>query len=820
MLITNYFKLLLTLLFGAALFIISINVSAYPDMKPAPEKAQEEVSEEKPVKGKSPKSKKKDFETIEEFLEDGEYENIDGFLNIYKETEKNKYYMVLTKDDLEKEFLYFAYVLNAPPGSGVMSGEMIGDSQIGNGVILEFRKFNNKIGLYKKNTYFSNDTDNNIAKRDMTMIFEAFISTFDLVVDEKDKYLISADKIFLTEMLTSISPNIPPEYRDFYSVNLGKMVPSKTYIEKINNYDKNTNVEVNFGFYNPKPNQRNQVFAVADPRYTSVSFSHLFVEMPDDNFKPRLSDQRVGFYSAKITDLSSYDRYPSRDVINKWRLEKKFPDQEISEPVKPITFWVEKSTPDEIKPFVVKGIEGWNVAFEKAGFKNAVVAKIQPDDAEWDAGDVEYNVVRWSHSPARSGLAGFGPSIANPRTGEIIASDIRLEFGSIKTGYLYRELWGYDEENDPLEQWIVNLTMHEVGHTLALIHNFIASYQYGPNEIHDVSVTGGSTTSSVMDYDPINIAPPGIKQGKYFSVAPGDYDIWAIEFGYKPELEGEEREKHLAKSIEQKYLWHWEDIDPRFATWDLSNDPIAYAKGRFEVVDKKISELGEIFNEQGETKNDFTNAFYRLTNQKQRFMAAVTRLIGGVYVARIVNGQDDVNAYEPVEYSKQKEAMSFLIDNFLANDAWSFDPEIVKNLQREKRVTEFPNSKDPQLHDLVLNAQGSALSRILSPTVMTRLVNSSEYGNEYMPDEVLSDLFNGIFVAREVPTTYKMNLQSKYVDTLIGALENKDYDEISKAAIYSSLVKMEKFTKLAYGDETIKNHFSFLNWKLSKALED
>ena len=362
--------------------------------------------------------------------------------------------------------------------------------------------------------------------------------------------------------------------------------------------------------------------------------------------------------------------------------------------------------------------------------------------------------------------------------------------------------------------------MHEVGHTLALIHNFIASYQYGPEEIHNDSITGGSTTSSVMDYDPINIAPPGIEQGKYFSVAPGDYDKWAIEFGYKPELEGEDREAHLAKSIQQEYLWHWEDIDPRFGTWDLSNDPIAYAKGRYEVIDNKISELDEIFNEQGETKNDFTNAFYRLTNQKQRFMAAVTRLIGGVYVTRIVNGQDDINAYEPVEYSKQKEAMAFLIDNFLDNDAWYFDPEIVKNLQREKRVTEFPDSKDPQLHDLVLNAQGSALARILSPTVMTRLVNSSEYGNEYLPDEVLTDLFNGIFVSREMPTTYKMNLQSKYVDTLISALENKDYDEISKAAIYNSLVKMKNFTKLAYGDQKIKSHYSFLNWKLSKALED
>ena len=142
MISTNYFKVFLTALFAFSLVTIVDDLAAYQDMKPTPESAEEEESAEKPDMGKGPMSKKKEYETIEEFLEDGEYENIDGFLNIYKETEKNKYFMVLSKDDLNKEFLYFAYVLNAPPGSGVMSGEMIGDSQIGNGVILEFRKFN------------------------------------------------------------------------------------------------------------------------------------------------------------------------------------------------------------------------------------------------------------------------------------------------------------------------------------------------------------------------------------------------------------------------------------------------------------------------------------------------------------------------------------------------------------------------------------------------------------------------------------------------------------------------------------------------------
>ncbi len=812
------FKLILNMIFFSLLMmVLSLDLNSNIIEEPSTIEISKENSEEQSKIAKDKESK--DYETIDEFIEDGEFEHIEGFLNLYKKLDEDKYYLELSSDDLNIEFLYFAYVLNAPSGSGVMTGEMIGDSQIGNGVILEFRKFKNKIGLYKKNTYFSNETKNNISKRDMTMIFDAFISIFDVIVEEEDKFLISADKIFLTEMLTDISPNIPPEYREYYSINLGKIAPSKTYVEKINNYKKNTNVEVNFSYFNPQPEQSEQIFAVPDARYTSISFSHLFVEMPDDNFKPRLSDQRVGFYSAKITDLSSYDRYPSRDVINRWRLQKKNPDQEISEPIKPITFWVENSTPDEIKPFVVAGIEGWNVAFEKAGFKNAIVAKIQPDNAEWDAGDVEYNVVRWSHSPG-SGLAGFGPSIANPRTGEIIASDIRLEFGAIKSGYLYRELWGYDEQNDPLEQWIINLTMHEVGHTLALIHNFIASYQYGPYEIHDEKITGGATTSSVMDYDPINIAPPGIKQGKFFSVAPGDYDIWAIEFGYKPELEGDIREKHLEKSIQQKYLWHWEDIDPRFGTWDLSNDPITYAEGRFQVIDNKIAELDEIFDTKGETKNDFTNSFYRLISQKQRFINAVTKLIGGVYVNRIVNGQNDVNAYEPVEYEKQKNAMNFIINKFLANDAWNFDPKIIKNLQREKRVTEFSESLDPQLHEFVINAQGSVVARILSPEVMTRLVNSSEYGNSYMPDEVLSDLFNGIFISNEIPSTYKMNLQSKYVDALIKALDNNDYDEIARSAIYSSLIKIEKFAKKPYGKEIHKNHLKFIRWKINKAIND
>jgi hypothetical protein len=462
--------------------------------------------------------------------------------------------------------------------------------------------------------------------------------------------------------------------------------------------------------------------------------------------------------------------------MNRWRLVKKNPDAELSEPVEPIVFWVENSTPQEIRPFVVKGIEGWNAAFEKAGFKNAIVAKIQPDDAEWDAGDVQYNVVRWASTP-NPRYSGYGPSIANPRTGEIIAADIVQEFNAIKRGYTYRKLWGYSEDKDPLEQWIVSLTMHEVGHTLGLRHNFKSSWIYDADEIHDTSITGKSHIGSVMDYDPINIAPEGKEQGNYFPHAPGLYDRWAIKFGYTPNLSDSEREEILSQSVLPELIYGTDgdamgspgsNIDPRAKRYDLSGDPVKYTSERIDVINSKIKELPSIYLTEGETSTEFRSTFFSLTREKGRFMEGVSRLIGGVYSNRVVNGQEGITPFEAVAYDDQKNAMNLISAKLLSNNAFAFDPEILKYLQSEKRAAYSPGigNEDPQLHDLVLGMQGMVLAHILHPKVMQRLVDSAQYGNTYMPEEVLDDLFNAIFVQREEANTFKMNLQSKYTDGL------------------------------------------------------
>ena len=806
--------------FAFMLIVTSLNFHADEDAPKVEKEKPEQTAEAK----KDKKNGKKEYETIEEFMEDGEYEKLEGFMNILHETEKDKYYLIIEKNKLNKEFIYFTYILNGPQAVGASGGSL------GEGYILEFRMFKDDIGLYKINTKFTYDEPNKITQSKLTNIIEAFMGRFKVEVKEEDRFLISADKLFLSEILTSVTPNIPREYAEYYDLNLGKLDKEKTYIADIRNYPKNTAIEINYGFFNAKPKPSASVDAVADKRYTFISARHLFVEMPDDKFEPRVADQRVGYFSQKVTDLSTYDTYPARDLMNRWRLVKKNPDAELSEPVEPIVFWVENSTPEEIRPFVVKGIEGWNAAFEEAGFKNAVVAKIQPDDAEWDAGDVQYNVVRWASTPSPR-YAGYGPSIANPRTGEIIAADIVQEFNAIKRGYTYRKLWGYSEDKDPLEQWIVSLTMHEVGHTLGLRHNFKSSWIYDADEIHDTSITGKSHIGSVMDYDPINIAPEGKEQGNYFPHAPGLYDRWAIKFGYTPNLSDSEREEILSQSVLPELIYGTDgdamgspgsNIDPRAKRYDLSGDPVKYTSERIDVINSKIKELPSIYLTEGETSTEFRSTFFSLTREKGRFMEGVSRLIGGVYSNRVVNGQEGITPFEAVAYDDQKNAMNLISTKLLSNNAFTFDPEILKYLQSEKRAAYSPSrgNEDPQLHDLVLGMQGRVLAHILHPRVMQRLVDSAQYGNTYMPQEVLDDLFNAIFVQREEVNTFKMNLQSKYTDGLIDALADDSYDEISKSAIYSSLNEIEKFSSRPYGDDSYKNHLKFINWKVNKALTD
>ena len=769
---------------------------------------------------KDAKNCEKDFmKTIDEFIEEEELSAIDGFMKIYTNDDGSNYFLKLDEEDLNSQFLYFSYVMNAPQGS-TLTGGLPSD-----GKVLEFRNFKKEnIGLYQINTaYIKGDETNNIAKSSITNITEAFVEVFKPSARTDGSVLINVNSILLSEKMDSIS-YVPSEYKEYVTVNYGRPDESKTFVKNVFNNETNTAFEVTFAFENTMPNTGAfSVSAVTDPRYLSVTGRHIFIKMPDDRFEPRVNDHRIGYFVNKSTDLTSYDNFPNFALINKWRLIKKNPDAEMSEPEEPIVFWVENTTPKEIIPAVVAGIENWNIAFEEAGFINAVVAKIQPEDAEWDAADYDYNVVRWSSEPDGS-LLGIGPSVSNPLTGEIISGDVVNKLLAIKLGYNYRKLYGYTEDNDPLMQYITNLTLHEVGHVLGLRHNFRGSYLYSPKEIHDKNITGNTLMSSVMDYDPINIAPEGTEQGIYFSTVPGVYDKWAIKFGYTPNLSDEERTELLRQSVKRELTFGTDDdamsypgnnIDPRTKRYDMSNDPISYAEDIVKIVDQKINELPEIFSDE-EGFNNYTNSFYRLFRTKGRFLETVAQQIGGVYINKIASSQDEFVSLEPVPYKKQKQAFELLKKEVFSNGAMNYDPKILANLVFERDsvsyYASFGDNNDPDFHEIVLASQSNILRNILHPAVMKRLVNSSLYGNQYMPNEVLNDLNSAIFIAGEEPDTFKKNLQSTYVEFLIEGFNEGSYDEVSKAAIFSALKDVLAYSKK---NKFKSDHFDLIFFKVN-----
>ena len=827
-------KMFSIIVFGYALIAFSANISAQEE--DMPESIESEVGEDSEegeddngsslkkclMKAKSMKDKKKcqkeDMQSVEEFIEDEELVLIEGYLKVYTDEDKSMYFLKIDKEDFDKRFLYFAYIMNAPQGSTLMGGLP------SDGKVLEFRKFKkDNIGLYQINTnYINGDENNNIARSSITNITEAFIDSFSPVAQSDDSVLINVNKFFMSEKIEAIS-YIPSEYREFISVDYGRPDPKKTFINKVFNNKTNTAVEVTFGYSNKMPNSDAfSVSAVTDPRYLSITARHIFIEMPDDKYEPRINDHRVGYFVNKSTDLTSYENYPNFALINKWRLEKKDPDAEFSEPVEPIVYWVENTTPEEIIPAVVAGIENWNIAFAEAGFKNAIVAKIQPKDAKWDAADYDYNVVRWSSEPD-GGLLGVGPSVTNPLTGEIISADVVNKLLAVKLGYNYRKLYGYTKDNDPLMQYITNLTLHEVGHTLGLRHNFRGSYLYSPDEIHNKDLTGNTIMSSVMDYDPINIAPEGKEQGIFFSTVPGVYDKWAIKFGYTPNMTDDERQSLLLRSIEPQLTFGTDEeamsrpgynIDPRTKRYDMSNDPITYAADLINTIDNKILELPEIFSDE-ESFNNYTDAFFRFFRTKGRFLETVAHQIGGVYINKISSSQTDQTILNPVPYEKQKQAMSLLAEKVFANGAMNYDESILSNLVYERGTRERSRNNDPDFHQLVLASQKNILSNILHPTVMKRLINSSLYGNQYLPNEVLQDLNSAIFISGETPDTFKRNLQSTYIDLLIEGFAEAPYDEVSKAAIFNTLNEILNFTKR---NRMKSDHYGFLYYKVDTYL--
>ena len=773
---------------------------------------------------------------------------IDGLLTVYQDTVTGSMQLYVNKNQLDKEFIYQSFSINGP------TELYLNQSMHRNTNVITIKKANDKIEFGLVNTNFYYDKNNPVSKTANVDISEAIFLAEKVVAQDSTGYLIAADGLFLGDKLDPVKPTFPPGMPQEGIFNLGNFNVAKSKYHCVRSFPNNTDVVVDLAYDNPTPLNGGDA-SITDARYIRVRMQHTFLEMPVNNFKSRRDDPRIGYFGQSIDDKTSLKSAPYKDIIHRWYLTKKDPSAPLSEPVEPIVWWVENTTPLEYRQTIVEAGNRWNEAFEKAGFKNAVVMKIQPDTVAWDAADVRYNVIRWVASSSPS-YGAIGPSFANPRTGQILGADITVEWDSgsytpildelftakgiknqtnldahfhkdgrsctmakeLKNQFLAGATLAEIDNDDPAtilkihKEFLYYLMLHEMGHTLGLNHNMKSSQMLKPSELHNTEITEKiGLIGSVMDYPAINLSLDRSKQGNYYTTKPGPYDLWAIEYGYK-EFDAINEEAELNKILSRSsepFLAFGNDaddmrspdsgIDPRVMINDMSSDAIGNAEERFILVNTIMPKLKTKYSKTGENYAELRSRFGMLNGQRRSMYAVVSRYVGGIQVDRSYVGQNTTEKpFTPVSKEQQKRAIEVLNKYAFAPNAFDADVALYPYLQLQRRgFNFFGGTEDPKLNDIYLSMQMAALSHLTHPRTLQRVSNTNLYGNSYSVTEMMGDLVNGIFKA-DLAT--KVNMQRQYLQTSfvkvvidIADVNNQKskYDDVSKAAARQTLKKIK-----------------------------
>ena len=797
---------------------------------------------------------------------------IDGMFTIYQDTATGSVQLYIKKDQLGTEYIYQSFSLSGPTTLG-LNQSMHRSTQI-----FKVVKAFDKLELQEVNTNFYYDKNNPVSKTAGVDVPEAVLLSEKVVADDDNGYLISADGLFLSEKMDPVKPLSPIGAAPGAFFNLGNLSPAKSKYYSIRSFPNNTDVQVDLAYDNPAP-YNGGGNDITDARYIRVRMQHSFIEMPKNDYRPRFDDPRIGYFTQEVDNLTSVDPINYRDVINRWNLVKKTPSASLSEPIQPIVWWIENTTPVEYRQTIKEAGEKWNEAFEKAGFKNAVVMKQMPDNADWDPSDIRYNVIRWVSS-SQPQYGAIGPSFVNPRTGQILGSDITVEWFSGSATPIFDELYSgpttqplvfpgmknnlYDactmaqelkmqytaglttleadgasesEIKEMHKQFLYYLILHEMGHTMGLNHNMKASQMLKPSELNNTSITHAKgLTGSVMDYPAINVSMDRSQQGDYYTTKPGPYDLWAIEFGYTPVPESAEesfRKTILSRSTEPDLAFGndaddmrsaGKAIDPRVNINDMSSDAIAYAEDRFKLVNNIMPRLKDKYSKEGRGYAELKARFNTLNGQRMSMLNAVSRYIGGVYIDRSFVGQNTPNKpYTPVPLATQKKAMDVLARNIFAPDAFKADAYLIPYLQSQRRGYNFSSTtEDPKLNNLYNGMGAAALAHILHPTTTLRITNSRLYGNTYSLADVMNDLSTAIFESdmKANVNSYRQYLQTTYVKQLAQLSDDKSpADDVTKAAARYALKKIKgrMATAISTNEET-KAHRSNIVYLVDDAI--
>jgi len=490
------------------------------------------------------------------------------------------------------------------------------------------------------------------------------------------------------------------------------------------------------------PTQPSTPITLPDARSLFIGYHYTFAKLPDVPMHPRLADERIGYFTTEVLDFTSdVPRVPVERYANHWRLEKKDPAAALSEPKKPIVYWLDRNIPVRYREPIREGILEWNKAFERIGFKDAIHVEVQPDNADFDTADIRHASVRWQ-TVAKTSYGAIGPSIVDPRTGEILDADIGIDANNIRVvrnlrheylpprkdafaafaeaasgnapalsdaqscdyddaatqesafGLSLLEARGDLAPDGPdidkfVDMYLKSVVMHEVGHTLGLRHNFRASTVYTEAELSDPAFTAEHGISgSVMEYNPWNLAVTGEKQGEYTMSTLGPYDYWAIEYAYKPLDAGNEKaelEKIAERSSEPWLAYSTDEdvayfaVDPAVNELDLGSDPLAYAKKRLALVHELWQRTEHLDLAPGESYSVLRRNFTRGLNEAGQGALYASKYIGGLTTVRDHAGSGR-QPFTPIDAAKQRAALDLLTREVLSADSFRFSPSFLRKM--------------------------------------------------------------------------------------------------------------------------------------------
>jgi hypothetical protein len=809
-------------------------------------------------KGKTEQKEKKDEKKkVSDLIK--KHQKFEGLFDIYQDSTSGDTKVFFALDQIDQEFIHWYYIENGAVSVSAFRGQFRGSQ------IIKIEKHFDKIEIVAQNTSFYFDPENELSRSQEANVSHSVLFSGKILggSEEEGGYMIAGDDLFLKEILGIVDFT---QFREQpKAFKLGSLSKDKSKIKSIKNYSDNTDLVVEYVFENSKINNISSN-ALADARNISIVVQHSLIQVPDNNYEPRFDDPRVGYFLTNVDDMTTTDAIAYRDMIHRWDLQKKDPEAEVSEPVEPITWWMENTTPMEFRATIEEAVLEWNKAFEAAGFKNAVVVKTQPDDADWDAGDLNYNVLRWTSSP-NPPFGGYGPSFVNPKTGQILGADIMLEYvyhtNRVKYSKLYEETaadnfmicsaghhfqsntmlgiaslkaaGASDLEMEGLKREAMKeLVMHEVGHTMGLNHNMKASQRFSPAQLADKElIEGQCLTGSVMDYTAINLTKDRAKQGQYYSTTVGPYDIWAITYGYHSDGSKENLDKILARSTEPDLIFGNDaddmrspgrGIDPRVMIGDMSGDAIAYSIDRFEIIDQTMKGLKEKFSEEGESYEELRMNFGILMRSQDVASRVLSRYVGGVYVDRAMVGQEGAKQpFTPVSLQDQKRAMDALGKFTFAPDAFSAPTDLYNYLARQRRgFNLYGGTEDPKIQEDILRIQKGILNQLLHQNTLQRLSDSYLYGNEYSLSSYMKDLNNMMFAADRYTSVNvnRRNLQVEYTKRLIEIMDEKSsHISTAKAMALYNLKSIKKMASSGSGNTATQAHRQYLVYLINQALE-